>query len=200
MPDVTATEIARGVRLPGYKTPGPGSPPPPPFLVKPTTVGRKAVRVFHEQGAGPARTYLTGSLATWLAHANKSMQGNARNTVAALETYIAADAADGRTFVGLGQKVVLTMPSGTIAVKVDVVTERSKELSGRAIFWDGQPITINEAEVIAYAYAAALQRMYPNEIVSDVCVWQVRRGTLHTVPLAAALARATDADAVLARL
>jgi hypothetical protein len=200
MPDVTATQIAKGVRSAAYKVPAPGSPAPPAFLVMPTTVGRKAVRTFHDEGASAARTYLTESLVTWFGHSSPSMRGNANNTVAALDTYISADTKDGRAYVGRGQNVVLILPSGTIKTKVDVITTRRKELSGRAVFWDGQPISINEAQVIAYPYAEALQRMYPNETISDICVWQVRRGTLHVVPMSAALARATEADAVLARL
>ncbi|MFI4992107.1 MAG: hypothetical protein ACHQCH_00630 [Solirubrobacterales bacterium] len=54
--------------------------------------------------------------------------------------------------------------------------------------------------MIAYPYAEALQRMYPSETVSDICIWQVRKRNLYVVPLADALARANEADAVLARL
>jgi hypothetical protein len=200
MPDVTSNALAKGVRSPGYKAPQAGSPPAPAFLVMPTTVGRKAVQTFHEEGTGPARAYLTNSFAKWLVHTSASMRGNATNTIRALDTYISADTADGRTFVGRGEKIVLSLPSGTITTRVDVVTTQQNELSGRAVFWDGQPITLDEAQVIAYPYAEALQRMYPNETISDICVWQVRRGTLHVVSMSAALARAGDADAVLARL
>ena len=67
---------------------------------------------------------------------------------------------------------------------------RERELSGRAVFWDGEPITLNDAAVIAYPYAQALQLMYPDETITDICVWQVRRGNLHVVPVAEALAHA----------
>jgi hypothetical protein len=117
------------------------------------------------------------------------MRGNANNTIKALDTYIDADVLDRRAFVGPGENVLLRLPSGTITTKVDVVTTQQQELSGRAVFWDGQPITLDEAQVIAYPYAVALQRMYPNETVADICIWQVRRGNLHVVTASEALAR-----------
>jgi hypothetical protein len=200
MPDVTATELARGVRASTYKAPGPNAPPPPAFLVMPTTVGRKAVRVFHMQGTAAARTYLGEKLEDWLSHTNASMRGNATNTINALNTYISADALDARAFVGHGENVIVTLPSGHIKTRVDVVTTSEQGLSGRAVFWDGTPITLDEAQVIAYPYAEAMRTMYPNEAITDVCVWQVRRSTLFVVPLEEALARASEADAVLARL
>lgn len=200
MPDVTATELARGVRSSTFKAPTRDAEPPPAFLVMPTTVGRRAVQTFHVEGAAAARAYLGDKLEDWLNHANPSMRGNATNTVKALDTYISADALDGRAFVGHGETVVLSLPSGKVKTRVDVVMTRQRELSGRAVFWDGQPITVNEAHVIAYPYAEALQRMYPNETITDICVWQVRRNNLFVVPVADALARASEADAVLARL
>lgn len=166
----------------------------------PTTVGRKSVKLYHEEGSAAARSYLRESFADWLGHSNPSMRGNAANTLAALDTYIAADNADDRQFVGFGEKVVLKLPSGTIRTRVDVIATRQQQLSGRAVFWDGQTISLDEARVIAYPYARALEIMYPDETMSDICVWQVRRGTLHLVSFADALARASDADTVLARL
>jgi hypothetical protein len=158
------------------------------------------VQTFHVRGAAAARTYLGEKLEEWLAHRNASMRGNATNTLNALDTYISADAVDGRAFVGPGETVVLTLPNGHIKTRVDVVMTRERELSGRAVFWDGKPITLNEAQVIAYPYAEAMRSMYPNETIADICVWQVRRSTLFVVPLEQALARAGEADAVLARL
>jgi len=166
----------------------------------PTTVARKAVRTFHVDGATAARAYLGEKLAGWLVHNHPSMRGNATNTLRALDTYISADAQDHRAFVGHGEYVTVHLPSGTVKTKVDVVMTRQETLSGRAVFWDGKPITLNDAQVIAYPYAEALRSMYPGETISDICVWQVRRENLHVVPVAEALARAAEADAILARL
>jgi hypothetical protein len=76
----------------------------------PTTVGRKAVRTYHAEGAAPARAYLAEKFRTWLSHTSKSMRGNANNTIKALDTYIDADVLDRRAFVGPGENVVTGSP------------------------------------------------------------------------------------------
>jgi hypothetical protein len=200
MPNVTATQLARGVRDLGYQVPGPGAPPPEPFLVKPTTVARAAVRRVHTAGAASARTYLRGALARELGHTNPSMRGNAQNTIDGLEHYIAADLADGRTFRQFGSPVTVAMPSGSVRTKVDVVVESSSQLSGRAVYWDGPTISPAQSEVIAYPFAEAIRVMFPNSTITDICVWQARRDNIHRVPFSTALARRARADAVLARL
>ena len=200
MPDVSANDLARGVRLPGHRVPGPGAAPPPAYLVKPTTVARTAVRHFHVSGPATAHGYLTGVLSRELGHTHPSTRSNAANTVAGLGHYIAADAADGRVFVIFPSFVLVKMPSGTVKTKIDVVTQGKTGLAARAVFWDGPDISADEAEVIAYPYAVALQTLYPNQTLACVCVWQTRRNSMYEVPLATALARAGAADAVLARL
>ena len=198
MPDVTSTVLARGIRDPTYSPPGG---PPPPFLVKPTTVARAAVRRFHQSGSAAARAYLNQALARELNHSNPSMQGNARNTVNGLGHYITADAGDGRTFQEFGATVNIALPSGTVRTKVDVVTvDRNGDLAGRAVFWDGAPISPIDAEAIAYPYAEAMRVMFPGATITDICVWQARRDTMHSVSLQVALGKAAAADTALARL
>ena len=85
----------------------------------PTTVGRKAVQLFHSEGAVAARTYLGDKLEDGES-TNPNMRGNATNTLRALDTYISADAVDSRAFVGHGANVVLSLPSGTVKTRVDV--------------------------------------------------------------------------------
>lgn len=198
MADVTATVLAKGVRDRRYQL---TSTPPPPFLVKPTSVARAAVRRFHRNGMSNAREYLRQVLAGELVHRHPSMRTNAENTVQGLENYIAADAGDGREFTGFCPSTTVTMPSGTVRTQVDaLVNSASGELSGRAVFWDGGEISADDATVIAYPYAVALQSLYPEETISDVCVWQARRNNMHLVPLGEALGQAARADAALARL
>jgi hypothetical protein len=200
VPDVSATDLARGVRQPSHRALGPGSPPPPAFLVKPTTVARAAVREFHRSGAAAARGYLAQALARELAHTHASTRANAVNTVAGLDHYIAADTSDGRSFVMFGGSVPIALPSGTVTTKIDVIVQGSAGLAARAIFWDGLGIGPQEAEVIAFPYAVALQTLCPGQSLDCVCVWQARRNAMHEVAVSTALSRAGAADAVLAGL
>jgi len=106
MADATSHQLARAIRDVGFQLPGPAAPPPPGFLVKFPTVAKHAVRVMHQSGPQSARAYLRSKLQGELNHSNPSMRGNATNTMQALENYIAADAADGKTFVGFGHPVI----------------------------------------------------------------------------------------------
>lgn len=198
MADVTATVLAKGVRDRGYQV---SNSPPKPFLVKPTSVARAAVRRFHTNGPVNAREYLRQVLAGELVHRHPSMRTNTENTVQGLEHYISADTGDGREFTGFCPSTGVVMPSGTVRTQVDaVVNSATGAISGRAVFWDGGEISADEATVIAYPYAVALQSLYPEETVSDICVWQARRNNLHLVPIGEALSQAARADAVLSRL
>jgi hypothetical protein len=158
------------------------------------------VRQFHTSGAGAARTYLAQALARELTHAHAATRSNAVNTVAGLDHYIAADACDGRSFVTFGRSVPITLPSGTVTTKIDVIARGPGGLAARAIFWDGLGIGRQEAEVIAFPYAAALQSLYPGRTLDCVCVWQARRNAIYEVSMSTALARVSAADAVLAGL
>lgn len=200
MANLTASQLAKGIRDSGYQLPPPGSPPPP-FLVKPTTVARAAVRRFHRSGASSAREYLLEALSAELVHTHPSMRTNAQNTVQGLEHYIEADAVDGRTFSGFCPSVPVTMTSGTVRTQVDaLVVSATGEIAGRAVYWDGGNISEAQAPIIAYPYAVALQTLYPENTVSDVCVWQARRNNIHLVPVEEALAERARVDAALARL
>jgi hypothetical protein len=129
------------------------------------------------------------------------MRGNAANVVQALEHYIAADLADSRSFLEFGTMQTIQMPSGSVRTKLQVVVEdAAAALAGRAIYWDAPRISVAEAEVIAYPYAEAMQLQYPARTISEICVWQLRRGDIHAVPLAKALGKRAQADSVLSRL
>lgn len=199
MANVTATQLAREIRDPGGGF-GPNAPPPPPFLAKPTTVGRTAVRRVHDTSSAAARHYLNQILAGELSHQHAATRTKAENTVAGLETYIGADRADGRTFEDFGRPIPVTMASGVVKTTVDVIVSGPDGLAGRAIFWDGPAASLADAEAIAYPFAEAMQIMFPNENITDICVWQVRRGNIHSIPLQTALARRAQADIALARL
>jgi hypothetical protein len=196
----SALQITRAIRETGYSPPGPNAPPPPPFLVKPTTVARAAVGVYHRQGAASARRYLHGKMKAWLNHANPSMAGNARNTVDGLDYYIASDGEDGRPMLELARKTVVVLPSGSIDVRIDVFLGDASGVAGRVVLWDGPDFHPDVAPVMAAAYAKALLSLYPERAATTLGIWQARRGRVAEVDVSAALAQLPAADAVLSQL
>jgi len=197
---VSALQISRAIREPGYRPPGPGSAPPPPFLTKPTTVARAAVRAYHRSGAGAATSYLAGSLGGWLDHPNKSMAGNARNTLDGLANYISADREDGRATRTLDTNTAVTLAAGDVKVRFDLVLNDGSGVAGRVVLWDGPDFSDKDAPVIAAIYAQALTALHPATTATTIGIWQARRGHVMEIPVAAALQRLPTANAVLARL
>jgi hypothetical protein len=184
----TATELSRKVRVPGYRAPGPTSAPPPAFLSVPVTVARKAVSLYHENGAPAARRYLRSSkVGQWAGHTNTSMATSNGNVLSGFEAYIATDAKDGRSVAELARSTVLTWPAGPLKVRLDVILADGDGLAGRAVFWDGPDLAEVQAPLIAAPYAAALVQLHPKASFTGVGVWQARRQTYVEVPIASAL-------------
>lgn len=184
----TATELSRKVRIPGYRVPGPGSERPPAYLSVPPTVARKAVSVYHEEGASAARVYLRSSkVGQWANHTNPSMATSNSNVLSGFEAYVAADITDGRPVAGLAQSTVLAWPAGPLKVRLDVLLTDGSGLAARALFWDGPDLTETQAPLIAAPYAAALAQLRPEASLTAIGVWQARRQTYVEVLIGRAL-------------
>lgn len=184
----TANELSRKVRAPEYQAPGPGSEPPPAFLTVPVTVARKAVSVYHEQGATAARGYLHSSkVGRWANHTNPSMATSNSNVLSGFDAYVVADVADGRSAKELSCRSVLAWPAGPLMVRLDVILADGNGLAARALFWDGPDLTESQASLIAAPYAAALEQSHPEALLTSVGVWQARRQTHFEVPIESAL-------------
>jgi hypothetical protein len=184
----TANELSRKVRAPEYQVPGPGSEPPPAFLTVPVTVARKAVSLYHEEGVITARGYLQSSkVGKWANHANPSMATSNGNVLAGFDAYVVADAADGRSAKGLARSTVLDWPAGPLMVRLDVVLSDGNGLAARALFWDGPDLTESQAPLIAAPYAAALEQLHPEALLTSVGVWQARRQSRFEVPVERAM-------------
>jgi hypothetical protein len=184
----TANELSRRVRTPEYRAPGPGAEPPPAFLTVPVTVARKAVSLYHEEGAVAARSYLRSSkVGSWANHTNPSMATSNSNVISGFDAYIAADTADGRRATGLARNTVLSWPAGPLKVRIDVILADGKGLAARALFWDGPDLTEAQAPLVAAPYAAALKQLHPEASLTAVGVWQARRQTHMEVPIESAL-------------
>jgi hypothetical protein len=184
----TATELSRKVRVPEYQAPGPASETPPAFLTVPVTVARKAVSVYHEEGASAARAYLRSSkVGRWANHNNPSMATSNGNVLSGFEAYVSADIADGRPVSELAQNTVLAWPAGPLKVRLDVLLTDGKALAARTLFWDGPDFKEAQAPLIAAPYAVALAQVHPEATLTTIGVWQARRQTRIEVPIASAL-------------
>jgi len=184
----TANELSKKVRVPEYTVPGPGSEPPAAYLTVPVIVARKAVSLYHEEGAPAARGYLRSSkVGSWANHSNASMATSNSNVLSGFEAYVAADAADGRPTRGLARSTVLDWPAGPLMVRIDVILADSNGLAARAVFWDGPDLTETQAPLVAAPYAAALEQLHPEASLTSIGVWQARRQTHIEVPIEGAL-------------
>lgn len=191
----TATELSRKVRVPAFRAPGPAAEPPPAYLSVPVTVARKAVSLYHREGAVVARRYLRSSrVGQWANHTNPSMATSNSNVLAGFDAYAAADAADGRPAVGLGPTAVLAWPAGSLKVRLDVILADGEGLAARVILWDGPDLTEAQAPLIAAPYAVALGQLYPEASLGAVGVWQARRQTYVEVSIANALRQVPSAQ------
>jgi hypothetical protein len=184
----TANELSKKVRVPEYQAPGPGNKPPPAFLTVPVTVARKAVSIYHEEGATVARNYLRASkVGRWANHPNPSMATSNSNVLSGFDAYVVADLADGRSAKGLALSTVLAWPAGPLMVRLDVILADANGLAARALLWDGPNLTESQAPLIAAPYAAALEQMHPEALLTSIGVWQARRQTHFEVPVESAL-------------
>jgi len=183
----TANELSKKVRAPEYQVPVPGESPPA-FLTVPVTVARKAISTYHEQGATAAHNYLRSSkVGRWANHPNPSMATSNSNVLAGFDAYVVADIADGRSAKGLALGAVLAWPAGPLKVRLDVLLADGNGLAARALLWDGHSLTESQAPLIAAPYAAALEQLHPEALLTSIDVWQARYQTHFEVPIESAL-------------
>ena len=174
---------------------------PPAFMVAPTTCARAAVRRFHEIGSAEARDYLTQSVVgRWLDHDNPSMASNARAVLAGFDWYVVTALADGRPTSALNATSRIVLGSGHLDVRLDLVIEDDGAVAGRGIFWDGPMFDPGSAAVSAYAFAAALEALYPDRTFASIGIWQARRQQRFEIAFSDALAQRAAVTALYERL
>jgi hypothetical protein len=157
--------------------------------------------MLHKSNAAAAKRYLAGSkVGSWTGHANASMASGARAVVDGFDWYVKSDAVDGRTFKDLDEETVVVLPAGSVTARLDVVLDDGDDLAGRVILWDGPDLAPGSAPVIAFAFAVAMQTLYPGRRITTVGVWQARRQRLVEVPFAHAIAQRSAANSILASL
>jgi hypothetical protein len=196
----TAHQLSRAVREPGWQ-PEDGDEEPKPWMVVPTTCGRAAVRVLHNEGPSEAKSYLAKSkVGQWTGHSFKPLASNATAVVNGFEWYASQDAADGRATSALDKKTLVDLPDGQVEVRLDVVLADGDDLAARAVLWDAPTMTEDAGPVMACVFAHALEALYPGRSFTTVGVWQARRQQLVEVPFDAAMAQTSAASAILASM
>lgn len=198
---LTGHEFSRACRVPGYHIRPANAPAPPAFLVAPTTCAQRAIRLYHSAGAARARAFLVDEsvVGRWANHRRQSMATNAQRVIDGLDWYIHVTSNDIRAVVALDHRQEVTMGSGAIAARIDVVLEDRNELTGRVLLWDGPRFTEDSAMVASYVFAAAMQATYGTKVVRDIEIFQARRQQSVVVPFQAAFEQRRSAEAVLAR-
>jgi hypothetical protein len=197
---ITAANVSRAIRQPGYRLPSVLDEPPV-FMVLPTTIARRAVRAFHEKGATAAITYVSESkLGEWANHTNPSMASGARNVINGVVEYTKAATADGRKNVRLDQKTVVKLKAGPVEVSIDVVLADGNDIAGRVVMWDGPDFEPEDAPLIAAVYSQGLQQLYPKRTITSIGVWQGRRQSRAEVAFGDAQAQLKKSSRVLGDL
>jgi hypothetical protein len=128
------------------------------------------------------------------------MASGARAIVDGFDWYVAQDANDGRPMKALDQKAVVSLPAGTLDVRLDVTLDDGGDVAGRVVLWDGPDFAPADAPVMACAFALALQQLYPKATVTTIGIWQARRQRLVEVPYASAVASTAAASTILAMM
>ena len=198
---VSAHQLSRAVREPGWRAAADGEQPQP-WMVVPTTCARAAVRLLHNTGPDQAKSYLAASkVGEWTGHAHPSLASSATAVVNGFDWYAGRDAADGRATSTLDPAVLVNLPGGQIKVRLDVVLADGEDLAARAVLSELLP-TLNEATapVMACAFAHALEALYPGRTFTTVGVWQARRQQFVEVSFHAAIAQTAAASAILASM
>jgi len=109
------------------------------------------------------------------------------NVLSGFDAYVVSDVADGRPAKGLAQTTVLAWPAGPLMVRLDVILGDGNGLAARVLFWDGPDLVEGQAPLIAAPYAAALEQLHPEAMLTSIGVWQARRQTHVEVPIGSAL-------------
>lgn len=111
-----------------------------------------------------------------------------------------ADRADGRTPIDLGRNAVISLRSGPVKARIDVVLKDGNDLAARIVFWDAPDFSPGQVPLLAAAYSEAMRKLFPEQMVGSIAIWQGRRQTRHEVSFSAAQAQLRRADEISATL
>lgn len=180
MPAVRMSELQRAARG-GSVTVGSPTTDVPPHILGMTTSVRAAVRRVHEDSPAAGSTYITNSLAHYLARAGSSNPGH-RGTATAAQHYVEAVEQCGAWHASSGLETSIWQLRGYVPLSetdgvdalVRVVLEdpSTSTITGRVILWDSLAVTSDSAELMAASAVTVLDQHYTSETVAGVEIWQ----------------------------
>jgi hypothetical protein len=167
-----------------------------------SSIARCAVRDVHRKSPEAAMAYYNAGTAKWLLLGG-SAAAAVRTYHDSLAQYIAWDGGSGVADfdVGLRKPAIMFGPSNSVRALAHVV----RDLGGgqrevRVLLWDDPPLNAGSAEMIALPLIERVDGEYGQGSTTQVGVWQVAQPQQETVTPAAAAARRTDVQTLLAEL
>jgi hypothetical protein len=192
--NVSFGTFRKAVREPTFRnTPGAmGSAPRTPI-----GTFRKAVRVYHDDGAQAALQGLNLPSDYWRRPGRgRTLANNFRDS---LRTYFRLDQQDGRPCFDSGVKEVVALGDETLNVYIDALVYDLFGHAARLALWDVAVPSHADAAVIATPVAVALHQVVGVQRTAEVSLWHLRTGQRFTVPADEALAHRDEATEALAR-
>jgi hypothetical protein len=167
-----------------------------------SSIARCAVRDVHRKSPEAAMSYFNGGTAKWLLLGG-SAAAAVRTYHDSLAQYIAWDGGSGSADldVGFRKPAIVYGPGDSVRALAHVV----RDLGGgqrevRILLWDDLSLNAQSAEMIALPLVERVDREYGQGSTTEVGVWQVAQPQQITVLPAAAEARRTDVQTLLAEL
>jgi hypothetical protein len=167
-----------------------------------SSIARCAVRDVHRKSPEAAMAYFNRSTAKWLLLGG-SAAAAVRTYHDSLAQYIAWDGGSGSADLDVGSRkpAIMYGPGDSVRALAHVVCDLGGgQRDVRIVLWDEPPLDTNSAEMIALPLVERVDTEYGQGSTAQVGVWQVAQPQQIAVLPAAAHARRTDVQALLAEL
>jgi hypothetical protein len=172
------------------------------IVIVPSSVRNKAIRIFHEEGAGRAIEYLEGRRAgaqglggTFGPSGNRATQG--RRTREAFDRYVRMSDADGRDYADVGVSGDVEIGSHVVGVTLDAVVFDTQGYAGRLLTWDLSGMTSELALLVAGPAVLLIDQQMGRGTCCEVEVWDLEHDHQWRFLRAHALSAIADVERVL---
>jgi hypothetical protein len=165
-------------------------------IVSPSSVRRKAVRLYHDEALSDALAYLSGRhpdggrglSGTFGPEGKRAKQGSeARESFA---RYVKLDGRDARPVAELGLTGDVDVGSHQVSTTIDVVVFAAEGYTGRVLNWDRGGLSDRLADMLSIPAMLLIDQELGDDTAVDVELWDLRNGSIWQVSREVALARA----------